>query len=162
MTKELEIVRPDDWHLHLRDGTILKSVLPYTSKIFGRSIIMPNLIPPITTVQDATMYKNRIIEALPNDHSFRPLMTLYLTETTDVMDLAEGFAKNLISAVKLYPAGATTNSSLGVNDFTRLYKVFEKMEAPFSKVRVFIVFLGASTCCSRCFYICLCFSTVFD
>ena len=95
MTKELEIVRPDDWHLHLRDGTILKSVLPYTSKIFGRSIIMPNLIPPITTVKDATMYKSRIIEALPEDHSFKPLMTLYLTETTDVMDLAEGFAKNL-------------------------------------------------------------------
>ena len=128
MTKELEIVRPDDWHLHLRDGTILKSVLPYTSKIFGRSIIMPNLIPPITTVKDATMYKSRIIEALPEDHSFKPLMTLYLTETTDVMDLAEGFAKNLISAVKLYPAGATTNSSSGVNDFKRLYKVFEKME----------------------------------
>ena len=128
MTKELEIVKPDDWHLHLRDGTILKSVLPYTSKIFGRSIIMPNLIPPIKTVQDATMYKDRIIEALPNDHSFRPLMTLYLTETTDVMDLAEGFAKNLISAVKLYPAGATTNSSLGINDFERLYKIFEKME----------------------------------
>ena len=100
MTKELEIVRPDDWHLHLRDGTILKSVLPYTSKIFGRSIIMPNLIPPITTVKDATMYKSRIIEALPDDHSFKPLMTLYLTETTDVMDLAEGFAKNLISVAR--------------------------------------------------------------
>ena len=118
----------DDWHLHLRNGSILKSVLPYTSKVFGRAIIMPNLQPPITTVKDAEMYKKRITDACPQDHTFEPLMTLYLTEATDFMDLAEGFSKNIISAVKLYPAGATTNSSHGISDFKKLYKVFEKME----------------------------------
>ena len=128
MVKELEIVRPDDWHLHLRDGAILKAVLPYTSKTFGRAIVMPNLTPPIKSVKEATMYKNRICAVCPNDHSFKPLMTIYLTESTDHMDIAEGFKRNLISAVKLYPAGATTNSSHGVNDFKKLYKVFEKMQ----------------------------------
>ena len=115
MIRELEIVRPDDWHLHLRDGTILKAVLPYTSKTFGRAIVMPNLTPPITSVKEAIMYKNRISAACPDDHSFKPLMTIYLTESTDRMDIAEGFSRNLISAVKLYPAGATTNSSDGVH-----------------------------------------------
>ena len=128
MIRELEIVRPDDWHLHLRDGTILKAVLPYTSKTFGRAIVMPNLTPPITSVEEAIMYKNRISAACPDDHSFKPLMTIYLTESTDRMDIAEGFSRNLISAVKLYPAGATTNSSDGVHNFKKLYKVFEKME----------------------------------
>ena len=128
MIRELEIVRPDDWHLHLRDGAILKAVLPYTSKTFGRAIVMPNLTPPIKSVKEATMYKNRICAVCPNDHSFKPLMTIYLTESTDHMDIAEGFKRNLISAVKLYPAGATTNSSHGVNDFKKLYKVFEKMQ----------------------------------
>ena len=128
MVAELNIARPDDWHLHLRNGSILKSVLPYSSKVFGRAIIMPNLQPPITTVKDAEMYKKRIIDACPQDHTFEPLMTLYLTEATDFMDLAEGFSKNVISAVKLYPAGATTNSSHGISDFKKLYKVFEKME----------------------------------
>ena len=129
MIRELEIVRPDDWHLHLRDGTILEAVLPYTSKTFGRAIVMPNLNPPITSVKDAIMYKDRISAACPDDHNFEPLMTIYLTESTDSMDVAEGFSRNLISAVKLYPAGATTNSSHGINDFKKLYKVFEKMQA---------------------------------
>jgi len=128
MTRELKIVRPDDWHLHLRDGTILNAVLPYTSKTFGRAIVMPNLTPPITSVKEAIMYKDRIFAACPDDHKFEPLMTIYLTESTDFMDVAEGFSRNLISAVKLYPAGATTNSSHGINDFTKLYKVFENME----------------------------------
>jgi len=128
MMRELEIVRPDDWHLHLRDGTILKAVLPYTSKTFGRAIVMPNLNPPITSVKDAIMYKDCISAACPDDHRFEPLMTIYLTESTDFMDIAEGFSRNFISAVKLYPAGATTNSSHGINDFKKLYKVFEKME----------------------------------
>ena len=128
MIRELKIVRPDDWHLHLRDGTILEAVLPYTSKTFGRAIVMPNLNPPITSVTDAVMYKDRISAACPDDHRFEPLMTIYLTESTDFMDVAEGFSRNLISAVKLYPAGATTNSSHGINDFKKLYKVFEKME----------------------------------
>ena len=110
MVAELNIARPDDWHLHLRNGSILKSVLPYSSKVFGRAIIMPNLEPPITTVQDAEMYKKRIIDACPQDHTFEPLMTLYLTEATDIMDLAECFSKNEISAVKIYPPRATTNS----------------------------------------------------
>ena len=128
MTKELEIVRPDDWHLHLRDGTILKSVLPYTSKIFGRSIIMPNLIPPITTVQDATMYKDRIIEALPNDHSFRPLMTLYLTETTDVMDLAEGHTIALSYLLKESPQIISFNLGTGMGtSVLELINTFEKV-----------------------------------
>ena len=91
MVAELNIARPDDWHLHLRDGSILKSVLPYTSKVFGRAIIMPNLEPPITTIKDAEMYKKRITDACPHGHTFVPLMTLYLTESTDFMDLAEGF-----------------------------------------------------------------------
>ena len=95
MVAELNIARPDDWHLHLRDGSILKSVLPYTSKVFGRAIIMPNLEPPITTVTEAEMYKKRITDACPKDHTFAPLMTLYLTESTDLMDLAEGFSKNI-------------------------------------------------------------------
>jgi len=128
MIRELEIVRPDDLHLHLRDGAILKAVLPYTSKTFGRAIVMPNLTPPITSVKEAILYKNRISAACPDDHSFKPLMTIYLTESTDGMDIAEGFSQNLISAVKLYPAGATTNSSHGVHNFQKLYKVFEKME----------------------------------
>jgi len=128
MARELEIVRPDDWHLHLRDGAILKAVLPFTSKTFGRAIIMPNLSPPITSVKDALMYKDRISAACPDNHSFKPLMTIYLTESTDLMDIADGFSQNYISAVKLYPAGATTNSSHGINDFKKLYKVFEKME----------------------------------
>ena len=128
MIRELEIVRPDDWHLHLRDGTILKAVLPYTSETFGRAIVMPNLTPPIKNVKEAILYKNRISAACPDNHNFQPLMTIYLTESTDAMDIAEGFSRKLISAVKLYPAGATTNSSQGVNNFKKLYKVFEKME----------------------------------
>ncbi len=127
MTTSLTIARPDDWHLHLRDGGMLSAVLPHTSRHFGRAIVMPNLVPPVVTVQDALAYRDRITAATPRGHDFTPLMTLYLTEETRLSDVAEGFEAGLISAVKLYPAGATTNSAQGVRDMTRVTGVLEKM-----------------------------------
>ena len=102
MIRELEIVRPDDWHLHLRDGTILKAVLPYTSKTFGRAIVMPNLTPPIKSVKEAILYKNRISAACPDNHSFKPLMTIYLTESTDAMDIAEAVSYTHLTLPTIY------------------------------------------------------------
>lgn len=119
--------RPDDWHLHLRDGDMLKGVIGWSADHIGRAIIMPNLVPPVVTSADARAYKDRIMSALPADSSFRPLMTLYLTETTDPEDLAAAAQDGLINAVKLYPAGATTNSDSGVRDFERVVPVLEKM-----------------------------------
>ncbi|MGB1024899.1 MAG: dihydroorotase, partial [Paracoccaceae bacterium] len=110
MTYTLTLRRPDDWHLHLRDGAMLRAVLPETARHFGRSIIMPNLVPPVVTGDDARAYRDRILAALPDGMTFTPLMTLYLTEGTDPNDLASAHAAGLITAVKLYPAGATTNS----------------------------------------------------
>ncbi|MEQ6248297.1 dihydroorotase [Sulfitobacter sp. HNIBRBA3233] len=127
MTKTLTIRRPDDWHLHLRDGDMLRAVLPHTSRDFARAIIMPNLVPPVVTGDDARAYRDRIMAALPADHDFTPLMTLYLTENTDPDDVAAAHADGLIAAVKLYPAGATTNSASGVTDFTRVAPVLERM-----------------------------------
>jgi len=127
MTTRLTLRRPDDWHLHLRDGAILKAVLPETARHFGRAIIMPNLVPPVVTTRDAAAYRERIMSALPGDMAFEPLMTLYLTETTDPADVAAGFADGLIHAVKLYPAGATTNSASGVRDIDTVIPVLEKM-----------------------------------
>jgi dihydroorotase len=126
MTK-LTIRRPDDWHLHLRDGAMLDAVLPHTSAHFARAIVMPNLVPPVVTVADAEAYRARIMAALPQGHSFTPLMTLYLTETTDAEDVAAGFASGKVAAVKLYPAGATTNSQSGVRDIEKVYPVLERM-----------------------------------
>ncbi|MFN4272686.1 MAG: dihydroorotase [Aliihoeflea sp.] len=126
MTK-LTIRRPDDWHLHLRDGAMLQAVLPHTSAHFARAIVMPNLVPPVVTVADAEAYRGRIMAALPQGHSFTPLMTLYLTETTNAEDVAAGFASDKIAAVKLYPAGATTNSQSGVRDIEKVYPVLERM-----------------------------------
>jgi dihydroorotase len=123
----LTIRRPDDWHLHLRDGAMLEAVLPHTSAHFARAIIMPNLVPPVVTVADAEAYRARIMAALPAGHSFTPLMTLYLTETTDAEDVAAGFADGKVAAVKLYPAGATTNSQSGVRDIEKVYSVLERM-----------------------------------
>ena len=127
MTKNLTIRRPDDWHLHLRDGDMLRAVLPHTSTHFARAIIMPNLVPPVVRMADAIAYRGRILAALPEGADFTPLMTLYLTEDTDPTDVAAAFAAGVIQAVKLYPAGATTNSASGVADFDKVAQVFEKM-----------------------------------
>jgi len=126
MTK-LTILRPDDWHLHLRDGEMLEGVIAHSAKDFGRAIIMPNLVPPVVTTADAKAYHERIIAALPNGMSFEPLMTLYLTEATDPADVETGFKSGLVKALKLYPAGATTNSQSGVTNFENVIPVLEKM-----------------------------------
>jgi len=127
MTENLTIRRPDDWHLHLRDGAMLRAVLPYSAAHFARAIIMPNLVPPVVTGADAVAYRERILTALPEGADFSPLMTLYLTEDTDPADVAAAHATGLVTAVKLYPAGATTNSASGVSDFSKVAGVFEKM-----------------------------------
>jgi len=127
MTTSLTLRRPDDWHLHLRDGAMLRAVLPETARHFARAIIMPNLVPPVVTARDARAYRDRIMAALPEGLSFTPLMTLYLTEATDPADVAAAHAEGLISAVKLYPAGATTNSASGVRDFEKVRGVLDKM-----------------------------------
>lgn len=127
MTQSLTIRRPDDWHLHLRDGAMLEAVLPESARHFGRAIIMPNLVPPVVTGEQALSYRQRIISALPSGMSFEPLMTLYLTENTEPEDVAAAHASGLVQAVKLYPAGATTNSASGVTNFDNVRAVLEKM-----------------------------------
>jgi len=127
MTQSLTIARPDDWHLHLRDGAMLNAVLPETARDFGRAIIMPNLVPPVVTGDQAMAYRDRILAALPEGMAFTPLMTLYLTEDTDPADVAAAHASGLVKAVKLYPAGATTNSASGVANFEKVRGVLEKM-----------------------------------
>ena len=123
----LTIRRPDDWHLHLRDGEMLKGVIADSARDFGRAIIMPNLVPPVTTVLDARAYRERIKHALPLGLSFTPLMTLYLTESTQADDVISGYREGLVTSVKLYPAGATTNSQSGVGKIEKVYPVLEKM-----------------------------------
>ncbi|MDI7862241.1 dihydroorotase [Rhizobiaceae bacterium n13] len=125
--KTLTIRRPDDWHLHLRDGAMLEGVIGDTSRNFARAIIMPNLVPPVVTTADARAYRERIMAALPKGHRFEPLMTLYLTEETDPADVQRGKESGLITAVKLYPAGATTNSHGGVRDMDKAMGVLERM-----------------------------------
>jgi len=125
--KTLTLRRPDDWHLHLRDGAVLEGVIGDTSRHFARAIIMPNLVPPVVTTTDAKAYRERIMAALPKGDRFEPLMTLYLTEHTDPDDLEEGKKSGLITAVKLYPAGATTNSHGGVRDFDKAMPALERM-----------------------------------
>ncbi len=127
MIQELTIRLPDDWHLHLRDGAMLRAVLPETARHFGRAIIMPNLLPPVLSGADAAAYRERILAALPDGMTFEPLMTLYLTETTDIDDLTRAAESGLIAAVKLYPAGSTTNSAAGVLNFDTVRPVFEHM-----------------------------------
>jgi dihydroorotase len=127
MTDRLTIARPDDFHLHLRDGAMLQGVLPETARHFARALVMPNLLPPVVTTADARAYRGRILAVLPEAAGFTPLMTLYLTETTDPEDVALGAAEGLIGAVKLYPAGATTNSASGVRNFDAVRAVLERM-----------------------------------
>ena len=127
MTQSLTITRPDDWHLHLRDGAMLHAVLPETTRHFARAIVMPNLVPPVVTAAQASAYRDRIMAAMPEGASFEPLMTLYLTENTDPDDLAAAHASGLITSVKLYPAGATTNSASGVSNFENVRHVLDRM-----------------------------------
>ena len=126
MISTLTLRRPDDWHLHLRDGAMLAAVAAYSGG-FGRAIIMPNLVPPVVTGAEAAAYRSRILAALPQDVTLRPLMTLYLTEATDPADVVAAHRDGIISAVKLYPAGATTNSASGVRDFDKVRPVLEAM-----------------------------------
>jgi dihydroorotase len=129
MTDILTIRRPDDWHVHLRDGAMLEAVAPYTARQFARAIVMPNLASPVTTVEAARAYRDRILAALPEDHDFTPLMTAYLTDTIDPAELAAGHAQGVLTAAKLYPAGATTNSDSGVTDIANIRGALEQMEA---------------------------------
>jgi len=123
----LTMRRPDDWHLHLRDGAMLQAVLPFTAKVFGRAIVMPNLAPPVVSAADGVAYRDRILTALAAAARFTPLMTAYLTDTTDPDDLAQGHADGIFIAAKLYPAGATTNSASGVTDIARIGPVLARM-----------------------------------
>ncbi len=123
----LTIKRPDDWHLHLRDGATLASVVPHSPRQFGRAIIMPNLRPPVTTTAEALAYRERILAAVPEGCDFTPLMTLYLTDTTTVDEIAAAQASEHVHALKLYPAGATTNSAYGVTDIMNLEPVLAAM-----------------------------------
>ncbi|EOY4333757.1 dihydroorotase [Salmonella enterica subsp. enterica serovar Infantis] len=124
----LKIRLPDDWHVHLRDGDMLKTVVPYTSEIYGRAIVMPNLASPITTVDAAIAYRQRILDAVPAGHDFTPLMTCYLTDSLDADELERGFHEGVFTAAKLYPANATTNSSHGVTSVDAIMPVLERME----------------------------------
>lgn len=123
----LTIRRPDDWHLHLRDGAMMTGITPESTRHFARAIIMPNLVPPVVRGDEASAYRDRILAAIPQGSDFEPLMTLYLTETTDPDDVAAAAASGLVKAVKLYPAGATTNSESGVQDFDKVQAVLERM-----------------------------------
>jgi len=125
----LTIRRPDDWHLHLRDGEVLKGVLPYTARQFARAIVMPNLAPPVTTTEAGRAYRDRILAAVPEGMDFTPLMTTYLTDASDADDLARGFEEGVFTAAKLYPANATTNSAHGVTDVANIMGVLERMAA---------------------------------
>ncbi|MCW8914996.1 MAG: dihydroorotase [Magnetovibrio sp.] len=124
----LTIHRPDDWHVHLRDGQMMEAVLPYTAQQFGRAIVMPNLVPPVMTAKAGAEYRDRINKALPSGSTFEPLMTAYLTDNTDPADLEAGFKDGIFTAAKLYPAGATTNSDSGVTNFANIHAVLDKME----------------------------------
>ena len=125
--KEFIIRKPDDWHLHLRDGEMLASVIKHSAANFERAIIMPNLVPPVVTTDDAIAYKERINQVIPPGMSFQPLMTLYLTEATKTSDIKQGVDLGVVTALKLYPAGATTNSENGVKEFGNVYSILEFM-----------------------------------
>jgi dihydroorotase len=125
---KLTLIQPDDWHLHVRDGKTLDSVIPPTARRFARAIIMPNLRPPVTTVDQAREYRDRILAAVPEGESFDPLMTLYLTDVMQPDEIRKGKESSIVTAVKMYPAGATTNSDAGVTDIKNAYPVFEAMQ----------------------------------
>lgn len=128
MTSQITIRRPDDWHVHLRDGPMLGAVAGYTARQFARAIVMPNLTPPVVSVAGAQAYRARILAALPADADFMPLMTCYLTDDADPAEIARGFEQRVFAACKLYPANATTNSAHGVTDVRRLTGVLETMQ----------------------------------
>lgn len=127
-TGSITIRRPDDWHVHLRDGAMLRAVLPFTAGQFARGIIMPNLVPPVTTVEMAAAYRSRILAARPAGSDFEPLMTCYLTDATSPDEIEKGYSEKVWTAAKLYPAGATTNAHHGVTDIKTLRPVLERME----------------------------------
>ena len=127
MTTRLTITRPDDWHIHLRDGAVLANTVPDVARYFGRAICMPNLVPPVKTTEEARGYYQRILAVRPAQSSFEPLMVLYLTDHTDAAEIAKAKASGIVQAVKLYPAGATTNSHAGVTNLENVYPVLEKM-----------------------------------
>jgi dihydroorotase len=124
---ELTITRPDDWHLHLRDGAVLASVAPHTARQFGRAIVMPNLQPPVTTTEQALAYRERILAAITDGSDFQPLMTLYLTDNTSAAEIRRAKDSAHVVALKLYPAGATTNSDAGVTDMANVWAALEVM-----------------------------------
>ena len=128
LIQSITITRPDDWHLHVRDGAALAAVLPHTARQFARAIIMPNLKPPVRTLADAAAYRDRILAAIPVGMTFEPLMTLYLTDNTSPEDIIAAHASGFVKAVKYYPAGATTNSDSGVTDIQKCDAVFEAMQ----------------------------------
>jgi dihydroorotase len=128
MIDRITIRKPDDWHLHVRDGAMLKAVLPLTARHFGRAILMPNLVPPVRTTADAIAYRERVMAALPTGSTFKPLLTCYLTDDTDPDDVERGFKEGVFTACKLYPAHATTNSAAGVTDHQKLMPVLERMQ----------------------------------
>ncbi|WP_371324418.1 dihydroorotase [Dechloromonas sp. ZY10] len=125
---QLTLTRPDDWHLHLRDGAALEAVIGHTAAQFGRAIVMPNLKPPVTTVEQAAAYRERILAAIPAGLNFEPLMTLYLTDNTPASEIAKAAASGFVKAVKLYPAGATTNSDAGLTAIEKAYDTLAEME----------------------------------
>ncbi len=127
--EKITLRRPDDWHIHLRDDEMLNTVLPYTSEVFGRAIVMPNLVPPVTSVAAAKAYRERILAALPKEHRFQPLMTCYLTDSLDTDEIETGFRDNVFTAAKLYPAHATTNSSHGVTSIQHIASVLDRMQS---------------------------------
>ena len=125
---DLKLTRPDDWHLHLRDEALMQSVLPDTARQFARAIIMPNLRPPVTTTAQAAAYRERIVAAIPEDMSFEPLMTLYLTDNTSAEEIRRAKQSGFVHGVKYYPAGATTNSDAGVTNMRKAYPALEEMQ----------------------------------
>ena len=129
MTDSLTIRRPDDWHVHLRDGAMLQGVVAHTARQFARAIVMPNLSPPVTTVDAGRAYRDRILAAVPDGLTFEPLITCYLTDTLDPDEIARGFSEGIFTAAKLYPAHATTGSAHGVTDVANIQGVLERMQA---------------------------------
>jgi dihydroorotase len=127
MTDTLNIRRPDDWHVHLRDGDVMRGVVPYTARQFARAIVMPNLSPPVTSIEACAAYRDRILKAVPEGIDFTPLMTAYLTDATEGDELAQGFAEGVFTAAKLYPAHATTGSAYGVTDVAHIMPALERM-----------------------------------
>lgn len=127
--QSISLIKPDDWHLHVRDGAALDKVVPHTAERFGRAIIMPNLKPPVTTAEQALAYRQRILAAVPEGMSFDPLMTLYLTDNMSPDEIDRAVDSGVVFAAKLYPAGATTNSDAGVTAVERIYPVLERMQA---------------------------------